>query len=339
MAVGLEADPGERRWRVDPEPRGGGGDGIEHELAHHGQWIAGEDGEAAFDLAPGWNRAEPVAAADLAAGELHRVLDMAEPGMALRPLVDARREGHEVGNVVIGGEDGAGAGLGLQHMNRLAENAQAEPDRAELGAKQLVLHRLGDQAGVGAVAALERRQRAVAGALLLAHRLDEHVARRGEAGVAERVEREHHGRDADLHVVGAAAMHEAVFDQRLERRMAPLLQRPRRHDVDMALKDEAASFRGPLAFFGRKRGHDLHGLGVVDIDDRRCARLALDRHLGDREAVDEAAACRELAGEPCLARRLVAARRIEGDQPRQPVGLALPVGVDRRRDGVPDGLR
>src|SRR5437773_453210 len=64
--------------------------------------------------------------------------------------------------------------------------------------------RLRNETSIGAVAARQRRQRAVAGALLLGHRLHVDVGGGPKVETAQRIEREHHRRDAGLHVVGAA---------------------------------------------------------------------------------------------------------------------------------------
>jgi hypothetical protein len=114
--------------------------------------------------------------------------------------------------------------------------------------------RLGDQRRVGAVAADQRGERAVAGALLLGDGLDVHVRGRLEAGGAERVHREDHRGDARLHVVRAAAVHPAVADRRAEGREAPHLRGAFGHDVDVALEDEAV----PGGVPGAVGGDDLH---------------------------------------------------------------------------------
>ncbi len=64
------------------------------------------------------------------------------------------------------------AGAGMRDVNRVALHAQPEPDHADLGAHHLAVGRLGDEAGIGAVAALQGRERTDAGALLLDHRLE-----------------------------------------------------------------------------------------------------------------------------------------------------------------------
>src|SRR5260370_835488 len=63
-----------------------------------------------------------------------------------------------------GGLDRVGAGARLADMNRKAADTDLEPEDADLGADQLVPHRLGDQCGGGAVAACEAGARPVSGA-------------------------------------------------------------------------------------------------------------------------------------------------------------------------------
>ena len=102
------------------------------------------------------------------------VLEMLVRRLARVPLrlEPAQRRDHPVGGV-----DGVGAGAHLAHMHRMAADLDLEPDHADIGAHELLLLGLGDQRGVGAVAAQMRHQRAVAGGFLLDHRL--HVDGRG----------------------------------------------------------------------------------------------------------------------------------------------------------------
>ncbi len=128
---------------------------------------------------------------------------------------------------VVGGHDRVGAGLRPRHVHRHAAHAQAEPHHADMGAGDGGVGRLRDQHRVGAVAAGQGGERAVAGAFLLRHGLHVDVGRRLQPGVADRVQREHHRRHALLHVAGAAAVQPLVPDRRLERRGGPQLRRAR----------------------------------------------------------------------------------------------------------------
>ena len=215
VVVGLEAVPDHSR-RIVGQERVLPGRRHHHAaqlLAEVGERHARQHGDAAVDLAPGGRRARPVAAGDLAGVELDRVGDAAEPGVRLDPLVELAGVAAQRLDQAEGGEDGIGAALALADVHGPAADAQAEPHDADGAAQDPGGGRLRDQAGVGAVAARQRRERAVAGRLLLGHGLHVDVGGGQIAGRAQRVEREHHGAHARLHVVGAAAVHAPVLDR------------------------------------------------------------------------------------------------------------------------------
>ncbi|KAG0919688.1 hypothetical protein G6F31_021014 [Rhizopus arrhizus] len=99
----------------------------------------------------------------------------------------------------------------------MPEHTDLEPQPADVGAHQHVLFGLGNDDGVGLVAAQQRRQRAVAGAFLFDDRLE--VDGRGGrvTGGAHRVVGIQVGGQAGFHVGGAAAIHPAVDDRRIPR--------------------------------------------------------------------------------------------------------------------------
>ena len=128
-------------------------------------------------------------------------------------------------------------------VDGMAAHRDLEPHDADLARSTPLARGLGDQRRVGPVAALQAGERAVAGEFLLDHRLDEDVGGRLEAGPLQRFQGEQAADPARLHVAGAAAVHPAVLDDRIEGRGRPHLVRAFRHDVDMAVDDQRASLR------------------------------------------------------------------------------------------------
>jgi hypothetical protein len=119
-----------------------------------------------------------------------------------------------------------------------------EPQDADLGDRDVVGVRLGDDARVGGVAGQQRHERAVARALLLDDRLQ--LDRRAELQPepAQRAHRAGHRHEAGLHVPRPAAVEPVAVAARLERRAGPQVRGGGRDDVDVAVKDE-----GPPAVF------------------------------------------------------------------------------------------
>ena len=81
------------------------------------------------------------------------------------------------------------AGACLEHMYGKAAYLQPEPDHADLRAHHPAAGRLGDEAGVGAIAALQGRKRADPGAFFLDHGLEMDAPGRLETGRLDRIER------------------------------------------------------------------------------------------------------------------------------------------------------
>ena len=77
--------------------------------------------------------------------------------MALGPLVELARVPAQGLDQAEGRQDGVGAALALRHMHGPAAQTQAEPHDADGAAQDMRAGRLGDQAGVGAVAARQGR--------------------------------------------------------------------------------------------------------------------------------------------------------------------------------------
>src|SRR5215208_2750845 len=81
-------------------------------------------------------------------------------------------------------------------------------------------------------------KRSVASRFLLNYRLEIKRRRRLHSSAAQRIQSKYGGRNAPLHITGAASVHPAAVHDRFERWVRPHIQGPRRHNVDMALKNK-----------------------------------------------------------------------------------------------------
>src|SRR5436305_10003873 len=99
-------------------------------------------------------------------------------------------------------------------MHGMAAHLEAKPDHADLRAHHPARGRLGNETGVGAIAALQSRERAEPGALLLDHGLKMNPRRGLEARSLDCIERIERADSAGFHVAGATAVHLAVPDDR-----------------------------------------------------------------------------------------------------------------------------
>src|SRR5436305_1042872 len=106
-------------------------------------------------------------------------------------------------------------------MDGMAAHLEAKPDHADLRAHHLARGRLGNETGVGTIAALQGRERADARALLLDHGLKMYPRRGLEARGPDSIEGIERADSAGFHVAGATAVHLAVPDGRRKRRRLP----------------------------------------------------------------------------------------------------------------------
>ena len=310
-ALGLEADELDHRRAVLHARAGrrGAPYGFLDLGAHGGGLDAGEKADAHLEGAFGGHRRRPFAAADDAEVEVDGVGEAVVGAVARILGVPALLESLERRDQVEGGLDGVDPGRGVEHVGRLAAHSHAKPHHPHLGRHQALLEGLGDDRGVGLVAARQAGERAVAGAFLLDHRLQ--IDRRGglHADVAERLERHGVGDDAGFHVANAAAVEAAVAHHRLEGRVGPHVLGSGRHHVDMAVEDQRAPGVTPR---------------LVDADDvflarvapvhRREARLILDGVHVYLELVDGQPEPGEDFRHVVLGRGLVAERRAVAHQ-------------------------
>ena len=105
--------------------------------------------------------------------------------------------------------DRIGAGAHDAHVNGMSAHFDLEPEHADIGAHELLVLRLGDQRGVGAITAQMRHEGAVARRFLLDHALQVNGGRGLQADAPQGVEREEIGGMARLHV-GAAASEQPI---------------------------------------------------------------------------------------------------------------------------------
>jgi hypothetical protein len=161
-----------------------------------------------------------------------------EVAIGFRPFVPLGFELLQRLDQMVGCGDRVRAGTGLEHVHGMAAHFEAKPDHADLRAHHLAGRRLRNEAGVGTIAALQGRERASAGALLLDHGLKMNPRGRLEARGLDCVERIECADGTGLHVTGAAAVHPAVLHHRRKRRALPHLQRSGRDHVAMALQDQ-----------------------------------------------------------------------------------------------------
>ena len=166
---------------------------------------------------------------------------MREGGVAAGRLVPARDHRLQALEQAEAGLDGVDAAGGVEHVRGPSLHLQGDPGHAHLRAQDGVVEGLRDDGGVGAEAVVQAGQRAVAGALLLDHRLQEYRRGRAAAQALHGPEGGDGGGDARLHVARAATVQAVAVDARLEWRRRPELLHPHRHHVDVAVEDQRAA--------------------------------------------------------------------------------------------------
>lgn len=108
----------------------------------------------------------------------------------------------------------------------------------------------GIRAGIGAIAAQQRRQRAIASALFLGDGLEIDIGAGLVAGAAQRLHGEAHGGHTRLHVIGAAPVEPAILHRAAIGREVPHFGRP-----------SGTTSIWPWMIRLRPEGHALHGVG------------------------------------------------------------------------------
>ncbi len=223
----------------------------------------------------------------------------------------------------VGRFDRVRAGIGLVDMHGMAGHLDLEPHDADLRHRERAARRLGDQRGVGAIAALQAGERAVAGAFFLDHRLLIDVGRRHVAKRAERPQREDVQDQPGFHVARAATVHPAVLDVGVVGVARPHLVRPLGHHVDVTVQDQRAALR-----IARPPGAD-HVPGIVIVQRmRRVARQVLEVVDLDLPAVDAEPVLLEQARHHVLGRRFLETGGGDPDQIGQHVRLIVEAAID-----------
>ena len=295
--------------------------------------LAGIGREPAVGHALAGHRGGPVAAADHPDVEVDGVGVVGEQRRGRD--VELRLEAAQGLDHRVGGLDGVGAvGVGEAGVRGRAEHADLEPQHADLGGPDRVLRRLGEDRGVGRVPGQHARERAVAGALLLDHRLELDLCARGEAEALEAAHRADHRRQPRLHVARAAPVHPLAVDARVVGLPAPQRDGLRADHVDVPVEDQGAPVGGP----GRLPvGEHVDLLGYVPAE-RRAGGMAFERGGVERHVERLEAERAEGAAHDLLAGRLLAEERRRGDERGQQFGHRGRLGRDRGEDlGVHGG--
>ena len=195
----------------------------------------------------------------------------------------------------VRGLDRVQPGLHVAHMGGAAADCHPGPYDADFGCPHRV-HAGARFGNDGGVAGRQREQAgggAIAGAFLLDDGVQLHRRRGRQASQSQRGEGRKIGRDAALHVSGAAAEDATVANHRGEGRAGPHIRGTLRHHVDMTLKDQrTAADRARLiqrhdiiaAFIAHQRGREdrIVGRHHRDAARRQAKRLELPRHFSDR---------------------------------------------------------
>ncbi len=211
----------------------------------------------------------------------------------------------------------------------MALHPDLEPQHAHVGAHQHVLLGFRDDHGIGAVAAQQRRQGAVAGAFLFDHRLEIDGGPRGIARRAHGIVGVQIGNQPGLHVGRAATVHPAVDDGRVPRRAAPHVDRSGRHHVDVSVQDERAA--GLL--FGTIGAHHVEGV-FVRHGHRAEAGMRLDVAHVDLPAVHGEAARAHRFEQEVLRRVFLFAQRRKAHQILGEGELGVEPGIDGLQDAA-----
>jgi hypothetical protein len=145
-------------------------------------------------------------------------------------------------------------------VGRAARDLQPEDERTSLGRHQGETGRLGDDGGVGAVAAQDGREGAKPAVLLPYRRRHGDIAAQPETEVREGVERDEMGDEPALHVAGAASVEQVALQVAREWIPFPRGRVSRVHGVGVGVEQDGASVPCPSPCAG-----DVRSILVRDL--------------------------------------------------------------------------
>ena len=230
------------------------------------------------------------------------------------------------------GLDGVHPRLHVADMRRTAGHRDPGPDHPDFGGIDGGQSRPGfrDDHRVGRWQRQHGRQRPVAGAFLLDHRLHLHHAGGLQPGEAEGLERHAVGDDPRLHVPRAAPIHASATDIGDERRRRPHVRRAFRHHVDMALQRQAAA----ATTAGLVHRHDVVATLVADQRRGEPGVRCQPRRVRWHPPWGQSQSLIDL-GHGIERRAFIAQCRLAGDQTGQGPHRFLPLRIDRVEDRLP----
>src|SRR5215218_3122372 len=138
-------------------------------------------------------------------------------------------------------------------VGRAAWDLQPKHERTALGRNEGETGRLGDQGGVGAVAAQDGREGAEPPVLLPYRRRHGDVAAQAQAEVGEGVESDEVGDEPALHVAGAASVEQVAIQASREWIPLPRRRVSRGHGVDVGVEQHRGSAPRPTPYAGDVR--------------------------------------------------------------------------------------
>ena len=291
------------------------------------------DRDPHVEAAPGGHGRGPVAPFDLTDVEIDRMIEVFEIGIVALPFVPPRFKTAQGPDQAKGCLDRVGAGSRLADVNRPAPHMDAEPDHADIRAHEHVVFGFRNDRRVRLVPAQQAGKRAVAGALLLGHRLDIDRGRRLVAEPFEGVEREDIGGKPRLHVAAAAPVKPVAVDARREGRIRPHVKRTGRDHVDVAIQDERAA----LLFFRPMGSNHVERIVVAHLN-RRKPWMVLDLVHVNHPTVHRVSPLGEGAIDEVLGGVLLPSERGKADQLLGECNLALEAIVDGFEDPGRQGV-
>ena len=162
-----------------------------------------------------------------------------------------------------------------------AGHGDAEELRAAIGDGQFVqAGRFGEDAGIGAVAAHDRSQGAVAAGFFVDHAFDDDIAAQFNAGGLQRHDAQYIADDAAFHIGAAAAVDLAVDEFAAPGSISPEFRRSERHDIEVAVE-----FQRPAAAAATVNADHIGAIGVGEARGHE-SRMGGQLVIVGRPAID-----------------------------------------------------